>query len=100
MAWADAIPEGLRRERGWVAAGVALGVLLALIAVRQPVAAVAAAILLVVLIVLVARPTLLLLVMVAALPWENRLGFPSETLSLTKGIGALLVLAYVGHLLA
>ena len=45
--------------------------------------------------VLVIRADLTLLAMVAALPWEDKLNFPTETLSAVKGIGALVLFAYV-----
>jgi O-antigen ligase len=47
------------------------------------------------LVVLVVRADLTLLAMVAALPWENKLNFPTETLSAVKGIGALVMFAYI-----
>jgi putative inorganic carbon (hco3(-)) transporter len=44
---------------------------------------------------LLLRAELTLLLMVVALPWENKLNFPTETLSAVKGIGGLVLLAYV-----
>jgi putative inorganic carbon (HCO3(-)) transporter len=41
------------------------------------------------------RADLVLLLMIAALPWENKLHYPSAELSTVKGIGALVLLAYV-----
>jgi O-antigen ligase len=42
-----------------------------------------------------ARADLVLLVMIAALPWEAKLHYPSASLSAVKGIGAAVMLAYV-----
>lgn len=44
---------------------------------------------------LVSKPEWTLLGMIAALPWENELQYPSATLSAVKGIGAIVMLAYV-----
>jgi len=43
---------------------------------------------------MLARAELLLLVLVAALPWEGALGFPSDTVSVVKLLGLLLFLAW------
>jgi putative inorganic carbon (hco3(-)) transporter len=42
----------------------------------------------------VARPDLVLLVVVAALPWQDKLQYPNATLSLVKLLGLALVAAY------
>jgi O-antigen ligase len=47
------------------------------------------------LVALIVRADLTLLAMVVALPWENKLNFPTETLSAVKGIGALVMFAYI-----
>jgi putative inorganic carbon (hco3(-)) transporter len=45
------------------------------------------------------RAEIVLLLMIAALPWENKLHYPSATLSTVKGIGALVLLAYLLRIL-
>jgi putative inorganic carbon (hco3(-)) transporter len=89
----------LRREPGaWVIAtlvGLAMGLLVA----RTPLVALASIAAIVGIVIIVTRAELALLVMIAALPWENKLDFPSETFSAVKGIGALVMLAYVLRLL-
>ncbi|HET6508412.1 MAG TPA: O-antigen ligase family protein [Baekduia sp.] len=45
--------------------------------------------------VLITRPEWTLLGMIAALPWENELQFPSATLSAVKAVGAIVLLAYM-----
>lgn len=57
---------------------------------RSPIGALASLGVAVLLVFLVAQPYALLLVLVAALPWEGMLGFPSETLSIVKILGLLL----------
>ena len=42
----------------------------------------------------VLRPEWLLLVLIAALPWEDALGYPTETVSVVKILGALLLAGY------
>ncbi len=46
-----------------------------------------------------ARPHALMLVLVAALPWEGLLGYPSPTLSMVKVLGLLLTIAYLFRVL-
>jgi O-antigen ligase len=65
-----------------------------------PLFAIAAAALLVVLGFVVFNAGALLLLMVAAFPWDDMLGIPSETLSLIKLIGALLLVGYFLRALA
>jgi putative inorganic carbon (HCO3(-)) transporter len=48
--------------------------------------------------VVLTRPDLVLLAMIAALPWENMLHYPSAQLSTVKGIGAAVFLAYAVRL--
>lgn len=76
-----------------------VAVALAAAAAFAPLAAAVGLAMVVGFVVVVTRADLVLLVMVAALPWENMLGFPSETLSLTKALGAVLALAYVLRLI-
>jgi O-antigen ligase len=76
--------------------GFVLGLIVApvpLAAVMLLVAAVGAA-------VVLTRPELVLLAMIAALPWENMLHYPSAQLSTVKGIGAAVVVAYLVRLCA
>lgn len=47
-----------------------------------------------------ARPDLVLLAMIAALPWENKLHYPSASLSTVKGIGAVVLIAYLVRLVS
>jgi putative inorganic carbon (HCO3(-)) transporter len=49
--------------------------------------------------VVLTRPDLVLLAMMMALPWENKLHYPSASLSTVKGIGAAVMLAYVVSLI-
>ena len=48
--------------------------------------------------VVLTRPELVLLAMIAALPWENMLHYPSAQLSTVKGIGAAVFVAYLVRL--
>lgn len=89
----------LQRDRGAAVAAVLIGALLAAVTAFAPFAAALALTMVVGFVVVVTRADLVLLVMVAALPWENMLGFPSETLSLTKALGAVLALAYILRLI-
>lgn len=50
--------------------------------------------------VVLTRPELVLLAMIAALPWENMLHYPSAQLSTVKGIGAAVMVAYLIRLCA
>src|SRR3954453_20873734 len=59
-----------------------------------PVLALAAAALLIVLGFVVFNAGALLLLMVAAFPWDDMLGYPTETISLIKLIGGLLLIGY------
>jgi putative inorganic carbon (hco3(-)) transporter len=60
-----------------------------------PMYAVAAAAVLAVLAAVVFNAGALLALLVAAFPWDDMLGFPTETVSVVKLIGALLLLGYV-----
>jgi putative inorganic carbon (HCO3(-)) transporter len=59
-----------------------------------PLLAVAAAAVLIVLGFVVFNAGALLLLMVAAFPWDDMLGYPTETISMIKLIGALLLVGY------
>jgi putative inorganic carbon (HCO3(-)) transporter len=76
-------------------AGLGLGAVIGLAVAHAPLLALGLVVGVAVLIVLIVRADLTLLAMVAALPWENKLNFPTETLSAVKGIGALVMLAYI-----
>jgi O-antigen ligase len=89
-----------RRQEPGVWGGAALiGLAMGLLVAWTPLAAVALIAAIVAIVIVVTRAELALLVMIAALPWENKLDFPSETFSAVKGIGALVMLAYVLRLL-
>jgi O-antigen ligase len=68
---------------------------LAYAAAYAPIAAVAGVAAIVLVIWIVTRAEMLLLVLVAAVPWEGMLEFPSPTVSVLKLLGAALVLAYL-----
>jgi putative inorganic carbon (HCO3(-)) transporter len=81
--------------RGIVVPALALSAPLAYATARAPLLTMAgvAAVALVLLVLLWAEAVLLLLV--AALPWENLLHYPSETVSAVKLLGVLLVMAWL-----
>lgn|GEM_PF-4621140 len=85
----------LRRTRLELLSAAALGGLLGLAVAVKPllVAVVAAAVGCVALVVY--RADLALLLMIAALPWENKLHYPNATLSTDKGIGVLVMFGYL-----
>jgi putative inorganic carbon (HCO3(-)) transporter len=64
-------------------------------AARSPVLTLAGAAGLVLALLVLVRGGALLLLFVAALPWENSLDFPSETVSVVKLLGILLLAAWV-----
>lgn len=68
---------------------------LAYVSALAPLAALAAIGVLVLSYLVLTRPHALMLVLVAALPWEGLLGYPSPTLSLVKVLGLLLTVAYL-----
>jgi putative inorganic carbon (hco3(-)) transporter len=79
----------------WAALAALTGAVVAGSVAVSPLVAIALPILLAGAVVVVQRPDVILLVMVAALPWENKLGYPSPTISLIKLIGAVTMLAYL-----
>jgi putative inorganic carbon (HCO3(-)) transporter len=89
----------VRREPGVYAGGALLGVALGLVAARTPLGAVAVIVAIAGIAIVITRAELVLLVMIAALPWENKLHYPSATLSTVKGIGAVVMLAYLLRLI-
>lgn len=78
---------------------VVIGAVLGLLAARQPLAALLLLVAALGGLVVLARADIVLLVMIAALPWENKLHYPSASLSTVKGIGAAVMLAYLIRLL-
>jgi putative inorganic carbon (HCO3(-)) transporter len=89
----------LRREPGVIVGAAVLGVGMGLIAARMPLAGVGVIVAALVVAVVATRADLVLMMMIAALPWENKLHYPSATLSTVKGIGALVVFAYLLRIL-
>jgi O-antigen ligase len=87
-----ALPQ--RNTRALAGAAV-LGLAMGLIAARLPLAAVGLMAGAAGVVIVTTRADLVLLAMIAALPWENKLHYPSAELSTVKGIGALVLLAYV-----
>jgi putative inorganic carbon (HCO3(-)) transporter len=83
-----------RQTRALVGAAV-LGLAFGLLAARIPLAAIGVMALGLGIVAVTTRPDLVLLAMIAALPWENKLHYPSAEFSTVKGIGALVLLAYV-----
>ena len=79
----------------WLAGAALTGAAVALATAVSPLLTVLILLMVIGCVIVVTRPELVLLVMVAALPWENKLNWPSPTLSMTKGIGAVVFLAYV-----
>jgi putative inorganic carbon (HCO3(-)) transporter len=76
-----------------LAVGVA-GLILGLVVARVPLGGIALICAGIGAAIVLTRPDLVLLAMIAALPWENMLHYPSAQLSTVKGIGAALFLAY------
>jgi putative inorganic carbon (HCO3(-)) transporter len=85
----------LQRDTRALAGAAVLGLVLGAIAARIPLAAVGLIAAGVGIVVVTTRADLVLLAMIAALPWENKLHYPSAEFSTVKGIGALVLLAYV-----
>ncbi len=73
--------------------------MIGLLVAWKPLAVVALIVAIVGIVIVVTRAELVLLVMIAALPWENKLHYPSATLSIVKGIGALVLFAYLLRLI-
>jgi putative inorganic carbon (HCO3(-)) transporter len=69
-------------------------------AAMQPFWALAGLLAVVVALLVLLRPDVLLLALVAALPWEGALAYPSDTVSVVKLLGALLLLAWLWQLAA
>jgi putative inorganic carbon (HCO3(-)) transporter len=85
----------LQRQPRALAGAVALGLAFGLIAARLPLAGLGVIALGLGIVAITTRADLVLLAMIAALPWENKLHYPSAEFSTVKGIGALVLLAYV-----
>lgn len=86
--------------RRLLVAGAALltGAIVAAALAVSPLAGIAVPVLVVGAVVVVTRPQWVLLAMVVALPWDNKLHYPSASLSLIKLIGAVTFLAYLIHI--
>lgn len=87
----------MTRELGvpGLAGAVVAGVVLAYSAAYAPLVAVATFGAIFLIIAMVTRAELLLFVLVAAVPWEGMLEYPSATVTVIKLLGALLVVAYL-----
>ena len=85
----------LQRDVRALAGAALLGLAMGAIAARMPLAAVGLIAAAAGIVIVTTRADLVLLAMIAALPWENKLHYPSEEFSTVKGIGALVLLAYV-----
>ncbi len=86
---------------GWLLLpGMMLAALVGVASGVAPVLALGGAAALVVLGLVLADATALLVVLVAAFPWDDALPYPSETVSLIKILGALLFVGYVLRALA
>jgi putative inorganic carbon (HCO3(-)) transporter len=85
----------LQRDSRALTGAALLGLGMGLVAARLPLAGVGLIAAAVVIVIVTTRADLVLLLMIAALPWENKLHYPSAEFSTVKGIGALVLLAYV-----
>jgi putative inorganic carbon (hco3(-)) transporter len=85
----------LQRDPRALTGAALLGLGMGLVAARLPLAGVGLIAAAVVIVIVTTRADLVLLLMIAALPWENKLHYPSAEFSAVKGIGALVLLAYV-----
>ncbi|MGC1851921.1 MAG: O-antigen ligase family protein [Solirubrobacterales bacterium] len=81
--------------RDVIAAALAVSLAFAFAAAHSPLLAIVAIIGIIAVSWIVSRAELVLLVLVAALPWEAMLQYPSPTLSLVKMVGVALAAAYV-----
>jgi putative inorganic carbon (hco3(-)) transporter len=89
----------LRREPGVWAGAALVGLAIGLVVAWKPLAAVALIAAIIGIVIIITRAEMVLLVMIAALPWENKLHYPNATLSTVKGIGAVVMLAYLLRLI-
>ena len=78
-----------------VAGAALLGLAVGAVGARLPLAAVGLLAAAAGIVIVTTRADLVLLAMIAALPWENKLHYPSAEFSTVKGIGAVVLLAYV-----
>jgi putative inorganic carbon (hco3(-)) transporter len=85
----------LRRDPAITLGVIALGSVAGLLVARLPLGAIALVVATIGGVVVITRPDLVLLAMIAALPWENKLHYPSATFSTVKGIGLVVMLSYV-----
>lgn len=89
----------LRREPRLSACAALVGLAVGLLAAWKPLATIVVVVAIIGIVVVITHAEVVLLVMIAALPWENKLHYPSATLSAVKGIGALVLLAYMLRLI-
>jgi putative inorganic carbon (HCO3(-)) transporter len=85
----------LRRDPIATVGAIGLGSAVGLIVARVPVGAIFLVLATVGIVIVITRPDLVLLAMIVALPWENKLHYPSATLSTVKGIGLVVMLSYL-----
>jgi putative inorganic carbon (HCO3(-)) transporter len=85
----------LGRVRGGSVLAVAVGLITGLLVGASPLLVLGVIVAAGGLWALITHPEWTLLGMIAALPWENELQYPSATLSAVKGVGAIVLLAYV-----
>src|ERR1700722_7613058 len=84
----------LRRGPAITLGVIALGSVVGLLVGRLPLGAIALVVATIGAVVVITRPDLVLLLMIAALPWENNLPYPRATFSTVKGIGLVVILSY------
>jgi O-antigen ligase len=89
------VSDRLFEGPGLAVLGALVAAVLGYAAVRSPLLALAGAGGAVVATLVLVRGGALLLLFVAALPWENALGYPSDTVSVVKLLGLLLLAAWV-----
>lgn len=85
---------------GPMLAALALAAVIGVAAALSPILAVAGAATIALLIAIFLKAEALLVLLVAAFPWDDALGFPTETVSVIKILGALVLIGYVFRALA
>jgi O-antigen ligase len=81
--------------RGAILGGVALAIGVGFLSARSPLLTLGLLGASILVLLAVTRPAALLLVLVAVLPWEERLRYPTETVSVVKLLGALVLAAFL-----
>jgi putative inorganic carbon (HCO3(-)) transporter len=92
--------ERLLSSRGSAVIATVMAAVIATVTALSPLAAVITAALIALLGLIAFNAGALLLVLVAAFPWDDALAVPSETVSLIKILGALLIVGYLFRALA